>query len=125
MTQTPEPFHPASEDDGYRGPPRNNYEDHQPEIHLVPSYGTARTGHGRWATLTDLEGPIGIIWTDDGLNLGIIPVPGQPLGHLIEAIQGAYALGTSTTEVFNAYAAWASQSHWAGWTQEGDLATLT
>lgn len=125
MTDSPEPVTPPHPGEVYTGPPRNNYEDHQPEMHLVPSYGTIRTGHGRWAALVDLSGPIGTIWTDDGLNLGIVPEPGQPMGHLIEAIQGGFAAGAPATEVFNAYAAWASQSHWAEPVQEGDLGTLT
>src|SRR5665648_719677 len=104
--------------------PRSFMQDHQAEVHPVPSYAQDRHGQGRWVCLYRFGGPIGTLWTDDAQALGFIPEPGASVALLVNSIGSAHAQGTPPSWVFDDHAAWSGQDHWAGPVERGDLATL-
>ena len=104
--------------------PRSFTKDHQAEMQPVPKYAQDRHGQGRWVRLYRFGGPIGTLWTDDAQALGFIPEPGASVALLVNSIGSAHAQGTPTSWVFDDHAAWATQDHWAGPVERGDLITL-
>ncbi len=107
------------------GARRNLMEDRQAELRPAQKYDQSRHGQGRWIRLFRFGDPIATLWTDDAQGLGIIPEPGASVALLTRSIGSAYVLGTPASWVFDDHAAWASDAHWAGKVQRGDLATLT
>jgi len=111
-------------DDRGIGVPLGFLEDHQAEMRPVPRYAQDRHGQGRWVRVYRFGGPIGTLWTDDAQALGFIPAPGASVALLVSSIGSACAQGTPTSWVFDDHADWATQDHWSGSLEKGDLTTL-
>ena len=92
--------------------PRKDYGDHKPRWRETqPRYSSILTGPGRWVWVTWQGHRVGVLATDDrqallfiGLDTLKVPASG-PVGNMVTtALNGAAALNTPATEVFDAWA---------------------
>lgn len=114
-------------------PPDPNYVDRNTEplsfvaVYERPTYPGARTGSGEWFTLSRGGTELGIVWTNGADGLGFIATTIDGIVYtpdIVSAFQGGAGAGTPAVEVFDWWAALATQGLNAGPVKSGDLDTL-